>query len=89
MTVTEAFAAARYVVDSKGERTDVLLPVSAWNLLLAIWRRLVELLEDQEDSAVLREWLSARATGEVDMISLDALEQELIADGLLSGCSTL
>lgn len=85
MTVTEAFAAVRYVVDSKGERTDVLLPVSAWRSLLLAWRQLVELFEDQEDSAVLREWLNARAAGEVDMISLDALEQEFIADGLLPG----
>ena len=85
MAVTEALTTVRYVVDSSGERTDVLVPLTAWKTLLASWKQLIELLEDQEDSATLQEWLEKRATGEVDMISLGALEQELIADGLLPG----
>ncbi len=85
MVVTQAIATARYVVDSNGEKTDVLVPLAAWKTLLASWKHIIELLEDQEDSATLQGWLEKRATGEVDMISLDALEQELIADGLSSG----
>jgi len=85
MAVTEALATVRYVVDSSGEKTDVLVPLTAWKTLLASWKQLIELLEDQEDSATLQEWLEKRAAGEMDMISLDTLEQELIADGLLPG----
>jgi hypothetical protein len=85
MTLTEAFTAVRYLTDSSGEKTDVLIPLAAWKTLLASWKKLVELLEDQEDNAILQEWLEKRAAGEVEMISLDALEQELVADGLLPG----
>ena len=85
MAVTEALTTVRYVVDSSGERTDVLVPLTAWKTLLVSWKQLIELLEDQEDSATLQEWLEKRATGEVEMISLDTLEQQLIADGLLPG----
>lgn len=85
MTVAEALTTVRYVTDSEGERTDVLIPLAAWKTLLASWKQLIELLEDQEDNAILQEWLEKRAAGELDMISLDTLEQELIADGLLSG----
>ena len=75
----------RYVMDSNGKRTDVLIPLATWETLLATRKQLIELLEDQEDNALLQEWLKKRAAGEVDMISLDTLEQELIADGLLPG----
>ncbi len=85
MTVEEALTAMRYVVNSSGERTDIVIPLTAWETLLASWKQLIEALEDQEDSTILLEWLEKRATGEVDMISLDTLEQELIADGLLPG----
>lgn len=85
MTITEALATVRYVVDAKGEKTDVLIPLTTWEALLALWKQLIEMLEDQEDRAILQEWLEKRAAGEVEMISLDTLEQELIADGLLPG----
>ncbi len=85
MTITEVLATVRYVVDAKGEKTDVLIPLTTWEALLALWKQLIEMLEDQEDRAILQEWLEKRAAGEVEMISLDTLEQELIADGLLPG----
>ncbi len=44
---------------------------------------LVEQLEEREDIAIIQEWLQKRTDGEVETISLDALEQELIADGLV------
>ena len=77
MAVAEILATVRYVMDSKGETTDVLIPLTAWKALLASWKQLMESLEDQEDSAILREWLEKRAAGKVDMIPLDTLEQEL------------
>ena len=43
--------------------------------------------EDNEDSAILRDWLQRRAAGAVETVSLDELEQELAADGLLPGSS--
>ena len=85
MTITETLTTVRYVTDSSGERTDVLIPLSAWKTLLSTWKKALELLEDQEDKAILQEWLEKRAAGKVEMISLDALERELVADGLLPG----
>jgi hypothetical protein len=85
MTITEALTRVRYVMDSSGEKTDVLIPLVAWETLLASWKQLIEQLEDQEDHAIFHEWLEKRAAGEVKMISLDALEQELREDDLVSG----
>jgi len=85
MTIAEVLTTMRYVMDSNGKRTDVLIPLATWETLLATWKQLIELLEDQEDNAILQEWLEKRAAGKVDMISLDTLEQELVADGLLPG----
>jgi len=81
MTLAEALTTVRYVTDVEGKKTDVLIPLTAWETLLAHWKRLVELLEDQEDRAVLQEWLRKRAAGQAKMISLDALEQELVMEG--------
>ena len=81
MTIPEALTTVRYVTDVEGKKTGVLIPLAAWEALLAYWKRLVELLEDQEDRAVLQEWLEKRATGEAKMIPLDALEQELVVEG--------
>lgn len=85
MTIAEALTDIRYVTDTTGEKTDVLIPITTWKAMLASWQKLIELLEDQEDRAILQEWLEKRAAGEVEMISLESLEQELIADGLLPG----
>jgi len=85
MTTAEVLTTVRYVMDSSGEKTDVLIPLAAWKTLLAAWKKAIELLEDQEDNTILQEWLQKRAAGEIEMISLDALEQELIADALLPG----
>jgi hypothetical protein len=83
MTRPESLSAVRYVTDAKGERTDVLVPLPTWKALLASWQRLIELIEDQEDRAVLQDWLAQRARGEAETITLEELEQELVADGLL------
>lgn len=44
-----AVMSARYLVDSGGSKTDVVLPFSVWESLL-VW------LEDVEDRALVREW---------------------------------
>lgn len=87
MTITEALTTVRYVTDPNGEKTDVLISMTAWKALLLHWKELIDALEDQEDFAILQEWLEERAAGQVDMISLEALEQELETDGLISGRS--
>lgn len=84
MMVSETLSSIRYVTDAEGNKTDVLIPVSTWKSLLLTWQRLMEEIEDQEDKQILEDWLQRRAVGEVNSISLDELEQELIADGLLS-----
>jgi Arc/MetJ-type ribon-helix-helix transcriptional regulator len=57
--------------------------MSAWKVLLDLWKRSAELLEDHEDRTILREWLSRRQAGEADMVDVEDFEQELRADGLL------
>lgn len=85
MTFPEIVTKVRYVTDSQGEKTEVLVPLMTWEALLASWKQLIEMLEDQEDRAIVQEWLDKRATGKAETVSLDDLERELIADGLLPG----
>lgn len=85
MATSEVLAPIRYVVDANGERTDVMIPVATWQKLLVFWREAVEQEDDKEDSAILQDWLQRRAAGAVETISLDDLERELWADGLVSG----
>jgi hypothetical protein len=84
MKISESLESARYLVDPKGNRTDVVIPFETWKKLLEAWERLVARLEDQEDRAILQEWLARRAAGEKDTVTLTELEKELVADGLLS-----
>ena len=84
MSIAEAIADIQYVTNPAGERTDVIVPLPAWESLLAALAEMVERLEDQEDIVLLQDWLRARASGAVEMIPLDILEQELRDDGLLS-----
>jgi hypothetical protein len=85
MTQPKSLATLRYVTDARGQKTDVLVPLATWEALLTSYKRLIERLEDEEDRAILREWLEQRAAGEAETITLDELERELIADGLLPG----
>jgi hypothetical protein len=84
MGVPEVLAGVRYVTDANGNKTEVLVPFPTWEALLSSWQRLIEMIEDQEDRAVLAEWLAKRAAGEATTITLEELERELVADGLLS-----
>jgi hypothetical protein len=83
MNVTELVPEVRYVTDDKGEKTDVLVPFAPWQALLAAWKLLLEKLEDQEDRAIVRDWLEQRRQGTDQVISLDEFEQALISDDLL------
>lgn len=85
MTIPKSPTTLRYVTDSLGQKTDVLVPLATWEALLTSWTRLIERLEDEEDRAILQEWLKKIASGEAETISLDELERELVADGLLPG----
>jgi hypothetical protein len=75
MTLTEALISARFVVDSDGQRTEVILPVKAWEALM-------DWLEDMEDTAIIRERWADRQV-RASWPSLDEVEAELAADGLL------
>jgi hypothetical protein len=85
MIFPEIVTKVRYVTDSQGEKTEVIVPLTTWEALLASWKQLIEMLEDQEDRATLQEWFRKRTAGEAATVSLDDLEQELIRDGLLPG----
>ena len=85
MRIAESIADVRYVTNESGDRTDVLVPMSAWESLLTLLETMTEHLEDQEDIAALKDWLQTRTAGAGTTISLAALEEELHRDGLLSG----
>ncbi len=85
LTLPKTLTTLRYVTDARGQKTDVLVPLATWEALLTSWKQLIERLEDEEDRAILREWLDKRAAGEGENMTLDELERELIADGLLPG----
>ncbi len=73
----------KYVTDESGERTDVVISLPLWKTFLTTWQQMIEKLEDQEDFAILYQWLQKRFSNELKMIPLNELEKELIADGLL------
>jgi len=54
----EVLSSARYLVDANGDKTDVVLPLSAWDKLL-VW------LEEADDRAVVQEWLPRLKLGPV------------------------
>jgi hypothetical protein len=83
MKVTQATALVKYVADANGNKTDVLVPVEVWEALLASWKEMIDRLEDREDIGIFQEWMQQRDAGQVETISLEDLEQELIADGLV------
>jgi len=85
MKISDSLESARYMVDPKGRRTDVVIPFEIWQKMLKAWEHLIARLEDQEDRAILQEWLARSASGEKDTVTLAELEKELIADGLLPG----
>lgn len=85
MATREAPHGVRYLTDSEGERTDVLIPLDTWQRLLSAWKEMAERLEDQEDLALAQAWLAAESEGRAKTISLDELKRELLADGLLPG----
>ena len=84
MALTEPVTAIQYVTDGTGEKTAVLIPWPVWQEMMCAWERMAELIEDREDAAILREWLAQRVAGDTRVTSLETLEQELAADGLLS-----
>ncbi len=73
MATSEVLAPIRYVVDANGEKTDVVIPVATWQRMLVSWREVIELEEDREDSAILRDWLLRRGAGQAESISLEDL----------------
>lgn len=83
MSIAESLADIQYITNPAGERTNVIVPLPAWESLLTMLEEMTERLEDQEDVAVMRDWLRARAAGAAEMIPLAKLEQELRDDGLL------
>ncbi len=83
MSLTEIFGSTRYVVDAQGEKTDVLVPLSVWKTITSTWEQVINIVEEKEDLAIFAEWYEKRAKGEIETISLDELEEELLADGLL------
>lgn len=52
----EVFSSARYLVDAKGGKTDVVLSLSVWKKVLA-W------LENLADRSVVQEWLPRLQAG--------------------------
>jgi hypothetical protein len=68
--LNQVLSSARYLVDAKGGKTDVVLSLS-------VWRNLLALLEDLDDRAVVREWLPRLHAGPV---TSGALRWDDVAD---------
>lgn len=83
--IPETTSSIRYVTDAEGNKTDVLIPLASWKALIITWQKLIEEIEDQEDSEAFKDWLRQRHAGEIDSMSLEEFEKELVADGLLPG----
>ncbi|MFB2836455.1 hypothetical protein [Floridanema evergladense] len=84
MSITESIKLVKYLANANGEKTDVIIPIAVWESLLASWSNMVEALENREDATIFQAWLHQKKTGELQIISLDDLEKELMADGLIS-----
>ena len=52
----DVVTSARYLVDGRGGKTDVVL---SW----AVWQSLLEMLEDLDDREVIRRWLPRLSSG--------------------------
>jgi hypothetical protein len=77
MTLTETLASIRCVTNARGEKTEVLVPLPIWKALLESWRQLEERVENEEDQAILTEWLERQARGEAETVTLDELQQQM------------
>ena len=61
MKISDALASAKYVVDSDGNKTEVVIPIETWKLLLAAWHELAD-LEGQENLLILQKWVESETT---------------------------
>jgi len=48
MKIADALASAKYVVDSDGNKTDVVIPIETWQMLLATWQQSNKTLPDEQ-----------------------------------------
>jgi len=48
MKISDALASAKYVVDSDGNKTDVVIPIEIWRLLLAAWQQSNKTVPDEQ-----------------------------------------
>ncbi|RLT39573.1 MAG: hypothetical protein DWI57_10030 [Chloroflexi bacterium] len=85
MITQEALTAVRYVVNSDGDRTDVVIPWNTWREILTAWQTTIEGLENRENTAIPSEWLDRHESdffnehaGRSDM---DAFRQILNREG--------
>jgi len=70
--LSQALAAVEFVIDRHGETKGVFLPFGAWEVM-------VRALEDAEDLAIAREYLSQRARTN-SLKEMDLLRWEDVAD---------
>ncbi len=52
MKIADALASAKYVVDSDGKKTDVVIPMETWQMLLAAWQQSNKSLGDEQTEEV-------------------------------------
>lgn len=74
MTLTETLREIKFVVGPDGQPTAALVEI-------ALWQRLVELLEEAEDQGLLRSYLvrrrTARTPEDLGLVSWEQAEAEL------------
>jgi hypothetical protein len=59
----QVFYSARYLVNNEGSKTDVVVS-------LAVWNKLLTLLEELDDQKIIQEWLPKLKAGPVSSRAL-------------------
>lgn len=86
MKIADALASAKYVVDSEGNKTEVVIPIETWKLFLDALHELVN-LEGQDSLPVLQKWIEAETVNVTQREPLTFQEWESLWDAVVQKVS--
>jgi hypothetical protein len=84
MPISDMLRGLRYVTDLNGERTDVIVPLESWRLLIESWQRMAEILEERGEIGLLESWIASRTASQDEPPNLDDFERRFKGNGFLS-----
>ncbi len=72
MKISDALASAKYVVDSDGNKTEVVIPIETWQVLLAAWQQSIKTLPAEQSVDEKKHKLSVSQWRQAwEMLALD------------------